>query len=59
MVDHNPLALLTAFFGVGVFLGGLLAYFEPKIKEEVGLGAMILGIFIMLIGLLWNDLTTH
>ena len=48
--------LIIMFFGVGVFLGGFVAYCTPKIYEAVGITVMLLGILVMLVALITRDL---
>ena len=56
MQEHE--IILLAFTGVGVFIGGLIAYCDPKIKANIAIGVMIVGITIMLICLLIKDAMT-
>ena len=54
MTEIDYLVILCV--GVGIFLGGFVAYCTPKIYEAVGITVMLLGILVMLVALIARDL---
>lgn len=51
--------VIGMMLGVGIFLGGLAAYADDKVYPRIALGIMLLGIFLMMVGLLTWDFTGH
>ena len=55
MTEIDYLVILCV--GVGIFIGGMGAYFDQTIHEYIGIGIMVVGILVMLMVLLARDFT--